>query len=154
MLYTSESLGKRPILGRGLRVAAVLCCAGLAACGAARPQSATSTDAGAGIAPSLAAAARRLAAGGTAASAAASAGRPVHVNSRGQIEVYVHVVRVAPQTTAALAAAGADIEQAVPALNIYQAWIDVRSLARLTTVAGVTRISLPAYALEREPAGG
>lgn len=133
----------------------LLVCAGLTACGApvgggapAATAPAATTLADAKIAPALAAAARRLAAG------EAPSDHRIRVNHRGQIEVYVHVKRVAPAVASALIAAGAHIELASPTLGVYQAWADPPTLARLTAISDVTRISLPAYGVPRQPDGG
>lgn len=86
----------------------------------------------------------RLASGGAAAAALSNA--IATVNARGEIEVYVHVARVAPAVAAALGATGARITGASPELGIYQVWATPAVLDRLAALAVVTHITLPAYA--------
>ena len=69
-------------------------------------------------------------------------------NAAGQVQVYLHVNAYGSvPTNAALAAIGATQVTFSPALGVVQAWIPAGKLAAATALAGVTRVSVPHYAV-------
>jgi len=149
-------------------VAVVAGLAGLCAC--SRPQPAPAADvapasvaapasapAGATlgnpkIAPVLAATARKVRSAPNASAASGLSTRFVHVNARGEVQVYIRVTRFGADVRAELEKAGARVEQASKPLGVYQAWASPAALERLATLAAVTRITPPSYGLPK--AGG
>lgn len=147
-----------------LAVAAL--CPALAACGAppqhtagvppasvASPATtpAAATLANPKIAPALAAMARKLRAAPTNTAAAALTTAMVRVNDRREIQIYIHVTRLAPEIEQAIGEAGANSVRASKPLGLYQAWASPAALARIADLPEVTRISPPVYGF---PQGG
>lgn len=150
-----------PRCAPGLRTTLVACLA-VAGCGASPGAGAgaqgisetgsapaAATLASPKISPALAALARRVRAAANGTAAAALSGPTAHVNTDGEIEVYVHVSQVGPAAADALRRAGARIGGSAEALGVYQAWAAPPALARLAALAQVLRISLPAYGRTR-----
>jgi Subtilase family len=74
-------------------------------------------------------------------------------DARGRVQVDVHVDCAAAAPATALAAAGLKIGTAVhlPPYCVVEGWAPAASVPALASVAGVTRVKLPAYAWHRQP---
>jgi hypothetical protein len=97
------------------------------------------------LSPALAAMARQVRAATDASAAQALSNQRVHVNAKGQIQVYVYVRQVDADTEARLSQAGADIERGVATMKVYQAWATPEALERISKLPDVVRITPPAY---------
>lgn len=103
------------------------------------------------IAPALAALARRVRAASTSTVAAALTTAMIRVNDRREIQIYIHVTRLAPEVEQAIGEAGANAVRPSKPLGLYQAWASPAALARIADLPEVTRISPPVYGF---PQGG
>lgn len=111
-----------------------------------------STGAGSGaiqgmgkLSPALAALARQVQSATDASAAQALSNQRIHVNAKGQIQVYVYVKQVDAATEARLGQAGADVERGVASMKVYQAWATPEALERISKLSDVVRITPPAY---------
>jgi hypothetical protein len=69
----------------------------------------------------------------------------VRVNDRRQIQVYIHVKRLAAAVQQGIANAGAtQIEPSKP-LGLYQAWATPGALAKIARLDAVTKVTPPRY---------
>ncbi|HYW76898.1 MAG TPA: PKD domain-containing protein [Gammaproteobacteria bacterium] len=75
-----------------------------------------------------------------------------HVNSAGDVQVYIHYRPGEMPSRAELEMLGA--KHMVSALGVVQAWVPVGRLKQLSALAGVTRVGLPVYAIVRGAPGG
>ena len=75
-----------------------------------------------------------------------------HVNSAGEVQVYIHYRPGAMPSQAELDMLGA--QHTVSALGVVQAWVPVGRLKSLSELPGVTRVGLPVYAVVRGVPGG
>ncbi|MGH7057558.1 MAG: hypothetical protein ACREFZ_06680, partial [Acetobacteraceae bacterium] len=76
-----------------------------------------------------------------------------HVNTAGEVQVYIHYGSGEPPTQAALDALGASNVRISRALGVVQAWVPIVKLDAATTLAGVQVVSLPIYGYAKSPAG-
>lgn len=100
----------------------------------------------------LAAMARRVESVSTGTQAAALSSPMVHVNHAREIQVYVHVDRLAPETEKALAEAGASEIRPSRSLGLYQVWATPTALVRIAEMDAVTRITPPVYGFPKQGA--
>lgn len=97
------------------------------------------------LTPELAALAKKVQAAPDGSAAKALSNRRIHVNARGQIQVYVYVDRVDDAMQSRLSQAGARVELGEASMKIYQVWASPEALARISQIPGVVRITPPAY---------
>ena len=114
----------------------------LAACANTDGQAAIPTPADK-IAPPVALAAQRLSHG------LPLDGREARNDGNGRLEVYVYVRGITPENLAALTAKGLSSGVPSDALDIVQGWVRPDDLAALSSLAFVSRITLPRYASSR-----
>ncbi len=97
------------------------------------------------LSPALAAMAGQVQAASNATAAHALSNQRIHVNTKGQIQVYIYVSQVGADTESRLAGAGADVERGLATMKVYQAWATPEALARISKLSDVVRITPPAY---------
>ncbi len=104
------------------------------------------------IAPGLTAMARKVRAAPTSSDAAALATPMIRVNGQREIQIYIHVSRLAPDVEQAIGDAGANAVRPSEPLGLYQAWASPAALARIADLPAVTKITPPVYGFPQ--AGG
>ena len=95
------------------------------------------------IAPSVTLAAQRLSQG------LPLDGREARSDGGGRLEIYVYVSDITPENLTALSAKGLSSDVPSTAMGVVQGWVRPDDLAALSSLAFVSRITLPRYASPR-----